>query len=238
MIVGVCGNCDKDFRKRERKRKFCSLFCANSFNKNGLIQVKLPKYSRHLAEFVGICLGDGYVSKYQTAITLNISADKDYISYVVSITQLLFPNIKISLINKQKENCIDIRLNSSIVANFFRDMGIIPKNKIVPTWILSSIEYKKFCVRGLVDTEGSISQKEYWSKAKGKRVYYQLNFRNYDKGIMQFVRDTLCELHLKPTMTLKKSLYLSNPRDIKIFQEEIGFSNPKFQLKLQSFSGN
>ena len=44
---------------------------------------------------------------------------------------------------------------------------------------------------------------------------------------MEFVRNTLVEIGLKPTMTLKKSLYLSNHKSIDYFRKEIGFSNPK-----------
>ena len=63
--------------------------------------------------------------------------------------------------------------------------------------------YKRACVRGLFDTEGSISFKLY-SSAKGMRVYKQLNFRNADVKLMRFVRDELADLGLKPTMTLKR----------------------------------
>jgi len=230
MIIDNCNYCKKVFRKREQKYKFCSLICSNNFNRNGLKKIVLPEYNTRLAEFVGICLGDGYVSTYQTSITLNSNTDKEYIPYVVKLSNSLFPGIKISLIKKTSENAIDIRINSVIVADFFRNMGIVPKNKKIPDWIRTSFDFKKSCVRGLFDTEGSISSKTYESKTKGKRIYYQLNFRNYDRSLIRFVRDVLLELQLKPTMTLTKSLYLSNPKDINIFEQSIGFGNPKLSF--------
>ncbi len=230
MILGQCTFCKKEFRKRERKYKFCSLKCANNFNKNGLKNVLLPSVSTRLAELVGICLGDGYVSPYQIAITLNSEADKQYIPYVVNLISTLFPEIKISLIKRKKENATDIRISSKIVAEFLLNMGIIPKRKTVPSWIYSKEEYRSACIRGLFDTEGSISFKDYRSK-KGTSLYKQLNFRNYNKELILFVRDSLLSLGIRPTLSLKNSLYISNDKDIDIFCKKIGFSNPKLQQR-------
>lgn len=235
MIIGVCNYCQKDFRKRERKYKFCSIICSNNFNRNGLKNIKIPKYSKMLAEFVGICLGDGYISKYQTSITLNTLADKEYIPYVIKIALSLFPETKISLVQKGDEHAVDVRINSKIVSDFFLNMGIIPNNKRVPKWILKNMFYKKYCVRGLLDTEGSISFKIYRSK-KGTSLYKQLNFRNTNKELMEFVRNTLIEIGLKPTMTLKKSLYLSNHKSVDYFRNKIGFRNPKLISKSRVYT--
>lgn len=226
MILGNCINCKKEFRKREHKYTFCSRICANRFNKNGLKKVVLPKKSSLLAEFIGICLGDGYSGKYYISITLNSIADKDYITYVADLARLLFPQVNVSFIQKRDANAVDVRINSVTIATFFRNMGLIPNNKTVPKWINSKIIYQKACVRGLIDTEGSVSKKVYFAR-KGKSIYFQLNFRNYDIELMRFVRDVLVNLGMKPTLNLSKSLYLSNPKSISIYKKEVGFGNPK-----------
>lgn len=236
MIIGFCKYCKKEFRKREHKYKFCSLICSNNFNKNGLKSIQLPKYSSALAELVGICLGDGYISTYQTAITLNAIADKGYVPYVINLAKFLFPGVKLSIIYRKSCSAIDVRINSKIVAKFLLEMGIRPNNKKIPEWIFSRTEYKRACVRGLFDTEGSTAKKEYISQLKGTRVYYQLNFRNYDRKVMSFVRDVLIELSIKATLKPGKSLYLSNPNAISMFIKEIGFSNPKLKSSLASLS--
>ncbi|MBF8249877.1 MAG: DOD-type homing endonuclease protein [Candidatus Levybacteria bacterium] len=226
MIIGFCPYCKRKFRKREQKRKFCSLICSSNFNKNGLKQIKLPPKSKFLAEFVGICLGDGCVAKYQIGITLNTIADKNYIPYVVNLINNLFPAIKVALVRKRDANALDVRINSRIISDFLLDMGIVPNNKKVPDWILTSGEYRNYCVRGLFDTEGSISFKTYVSK-KGISLYKQLNFRNTNEKLMRFVRDALKDMGLRPTMTLKKSLYLSTHESIEYFNKRVGFGNPK-----------
>lgn len=225
-MIGTCLYCKKEFKKREYKRKFCSLICSSNFNKNGLRRITLPKETVELAEFIGICLGDGCVSKYQVADTLNATADRYYITYVKNLAKKLFPEASISLVFRDEQNTMDIKVNSSIASKFLYNMGIVAHNKIVPSWIYKSKACKFACVRGLIDTEGSISIKRYRSK-KGLREYRQLNFRNTNVILMRFVRDVLVELGLHPTMTLKKSLYLSNPRSIQVYKRYINFSNQK-----------
>ena len=141
----------------------------------------------------------------------------------------IFPKVKISVIHK-KERAVELRLNSRVVADFFYNMGIIPYNKKIPAWIFTSASYIKFCVRGLFDTEGSISFKTYMSK-KGISLYKQLNFRNYNKALILFVRDTLSSMGLSPTRSLTKSIYLSNNSSIDQFCEKIGFGNPKLAIR-------
>ncbi len=230
MILRNCLFCKKPFRKGEEKCRFCSSFCSNNFNKNGLKKIILPPHGVKLAEFVGICLGDGCVSNYQVSVTLNKKADKNYIPYVQALMKSLFSNTKISLINKIKDNAVDVRLYSKQIVNFLQEMGIISNKKIIPQWIFSQEVYKRACVRGLFDTEGSISFKQY-KGIKKISVYKQLNFRNTQIEFIKFVRDVLLDINLKPTLTLKKSLYISNDRDIGIFKKYIGFSNPKLQQR-------
>ncbi|HSW48148.1 MAG TPA: hypothetical protein VLG67_03630 [Candidatus Saccharimonadales bacterium] len=225
MISGICSYCKKSFRKREQKYKFCSPSCSSRFNLNGLKVILLPILCNELAEFIGICLGDGYVSQYQACITLNSNADIEYVPYVAGLAKKLFPEATISLI-KRKDNAIDIRINSRIVADFLKSNGIIANAKYIPPWIIENFIYSRYCMKGLFDTEGSISFKKYLSK-KGTMIYKQLNFRNTDVNLMAFVRDNLISLGLKPTLTLKKSLYLSNDKSISIFRDLVGFGNPK-----------
>jgi len=137
MLLGICAFCNSEFRKREKKYKFCSILCANRFNLNGLNKVKLPSKSKRLAEFIGICIGDGCASKYQISITLNSIADRNYAPYVLNLSQSLFPGAKISLIKRVDENSIIVRINSRIASEFIKNMGIISNAKYIPTWILN-----------------------------------------------------------------------------------------------------
>jgi len=225
MMIGICIFCKTQYRKREKKRKFCSLSCASRFNKNGVNFVQVPRHSKRLAEFVGICLGDGCAWGYQVSITLNAIADKEYIHYVEELAKALFIGATVTVV-KRKDNALDVRISSRKVVLFMKKMGIVSKAKFIPQWIMGNPTYAKACIRGLFDTEGSISFKKYKS-GHGMCLYKQLNFRNANIKLVQFVRDNLVILGLKPTTTLKKSLYVSNHLGIDNFRRDIGFSNPK-----------
>jgi len=222
---GICPFCKKDFKKREAKRKFCSLLCANRFNLNRKHNVVLPKKSEELAEFIGICLGDGSAWGYQVSVTLNARNDKEYILYVRKLAEELFKGAYVNLVYR-KDNAVDVRITSKMVVDFLKANGIVSHTKYIPLWIKKDKKFIFKCIRGLIDTEGSISFKLYKSR-QGTSLYKQLNFRNIDRGFMQFVRDGLVSMRLQPTTSLKKSLYLSNPASILSYRQVIGFGNPK-----------
>lgn len=226
MDACKCKNCKKRFKKQYKSQKFCSLTCTNRHNLNGLNEVKLPRHSIKLAEFIGIVMGDGNVSKYYANISLNSISDQHYIHYVRRLSSELFPGAPISTLPRKNKNLTCVRICSRIVANFLKNMGIISYKKVIPNWILAKESYRLACIKGLFDTEGSISFKIYRSR-KGTSVYKQLNFRNADQKLMRFVRDELVALGLKPTKTLRRSLYLSNHEAIDTYRKVVGFGNHK-----------
>lgn len=179
-----------------------------------------------LAEFLGIIMGDGNVSKYFTQITLNSISDVDYIKYVHNLAKSLFLKAHISIVPKKYENSTKIQISSKIVSDFLKSQGMIPFCKTIPEWVINNPKYYKSFLKGLFDTEGSISFKTYKSQ-KGISIYKQLNFRNADINLMKFVRDRLTDMGFKPTQTLKRSLYLSTHDAIARFRKVIGFGNKK-----------
>ena len=161
-------------------------------------------------------MGDGYASYYQVEITLSSIADKEYVPYVVNLSKSLFSGVTVSFVKRRNENVVSVRINSRDIAELLRSNGVVSNAKYIPEWILKNQSYRKSCIRGLFDTEGSISFKVYDGKVK-VGLYKQLNFRNTNILLMTFVRDGLLSLGFKPTRTLKKSLYLSNHKSITDF---------------------
>lgn len=113
--------------------------CASRYNLNSFNKVLLPSRSKQLAEFIGICLGDGHAYGYQAGITLNYVADKKYIPYVESLARRLFPGATFSVSKRKKENAVDIRINSKLVVNFLNKNGVVPNAKYVPSWIIETL---------------------------------------------------------------------------------------------------
>jgi intein/homing endonuclease len=144
---------------------------------------------------------------------------------VVNLAKTLFLGAYVGIF-KRNDKSVDVRINSRRVSDFLHGMGVVPHRKRVPQWVRAERRFIKTCLRGLFDTEGSISFKRYMTR-KGISIYPQLNFKNANIELVQFVRDSLLSLGFKPTKTLKRSLYISNQHDVDRFRQEIGFSNPK-----------
>ena len=224
IMIKFCLFCRGSFKSQYTKQKFCSEKCANRYNLNNLNKVVLPKKSEALAEFIGIFLGDGELRSHYIAIYLNSISDNKYIEYVKCLCTKLFKGATVTCNKKKHENCVRIQISSVIVVRFLLKMGLKPKK--IPEWINSRNTYIKACIKGLFDTEGSISFKQYKTK-NGISLYKQLNFRNANMNLIRFVRDKLKLFGFRPTMSLRRSLYISTHDDIDLFRKKIGFGNDK-----------
>ncbi len=226
MIIGVCNFCQKDFRKRERKRKFCSLTCASRFNKNGLKLITLPGHNPDLAELIGICLGDGCAWGYQTCITLGTENDKTYIPYVVDLIKRIYPEVFVSLNYRKNERALDIRINSKVVTDFLRNMGIVSHNKQVPDWIVQDLNFIKACIRGLIDTDGTFIIHRY--SVKGKLYeYLKISFANRSENLLNFLHQGLDRLNIKSYRSYKYQVWIHDQDEVKKYLELIGTGNMK-----------
>lgn len=200
-------------------------------------ELNAPRHSEKLAELVGILLGDGCISQYQTRISLNTTADKEYIVYVKRLMTELFPTFPITLIKKKTENCTDVAVSSIRIAEFFKKMGIVSGKPTIPNWIYGNQKYINACIRGLMDTEGSIGFKVY-EGVHTNNVYRQLTFTSRNLVLLRFVIDEMTKQKLPCTQTQKKNVYLSNDSAIEKYRSRIGFSNPKLDEKSQIKSYN
>src|SRR4030042_5399414 len=98
-----CKFCQRKFTKKHRTQIFCSLLCSNRYNLNNQNQVSIPsKYSIDVAEFFGILLGDGSVTKYYSKVYLNAKADINYVPFVKRLAHRLF--IGASVTHQQRTN--------------------------------------------------------------------------------------------------------------------------------------
>ena len=212
-----------------------------------LKEVKLPPKSKKLAELVGIILGDGNVHKFigkkSTSYMVRIAGDsvkdKEYlINYVKPLCDGLF-GIE-SQVHKHKiHNEMFINLNSKLIVEFFESMGLTCGNKIInqitiPNWISTDSSFLKACIRGLVDTDGSLYElKPHWPGL------WQICFTNKNQQLMGDFRDSLIKLGIKcsniynyPDGVKASKVYITKRSELRKFYKEIGFSNPKHQNKL------
>ncbi len=108
-------------------------------------------------------MGDGNLSNPNgRAIRLRITCDKKYpllIQRILNSLKLLLPDNKVSIVDR-KENYLDISVHSNYLEK------IIPwkngkgskftQNASVPNWIKENNRYKIECLKGLIETDGSV----------------------------------------------------------------------------------
>ena len=112
---------------------------------------------------IGLAIGDGNLSNPSGRATrLRITCDKKYpllIKRIVNSLQKLLPDNKVSLVIR-KENCIDVSVCSNHlekVVGWQVGKGSKFTQKVsIPNWIKENMEYKINCLKGLIETDGSI----------------------------------------------------------------------------------
>ncbi len=200
--------------------------------------ITFPKENNQLAEFIGIVLGDGGISERQVSITLNKVNDLEFSFYVKNLIDNLFL-VKSSVYNEQKQSVLNIVVSRTKLVKFLLEMGLKVGSKVkqqtgVPAWINKSDDFTKFCIRGLLDTDGCF----YVDKHRYKNKIYLncgMNFTNRSLPILNFFRDNLVKFGYHPTQNTKFSISLRREEEIIKYFKEIGSSNPKHLNKFKKY---
>jgi hypothetical protein len=187
---------------------------------------KLNQDKKLHAYIIGIALGDGNLSNQNgRAIRLRITCDKKYPILIKKITaslKSLLPENKISFFDRG--SCIDISLYSNHwadILNWEWNKGPKDKQNIgVPKWIKEDGKFSKECLRGLLQTDGSIYK---------DRKYLMVNFVNTCPNLSEDVFKIIKSLGYKPNIQkfiqkngkIKHTVRLS--RDSQKFIKEINF---------------
>jgi LAGLIDADG-like domain len=194
------------------------------------IPIRIPKPSVQLAEFMGIMMGDGGISKYQVTITLHSETDKDYGIFVASLVQELF-GVMPAIHPRAGCLAINIVVSRRALVRFCVENGLVIGNKIrqridIPGWIKERKEYRLACIRGLIDTDGSVFTHRY--RVGGKWYSYKkLDFTSLSRPLCDSVHNTLQELGMRPRLARNKSVRLDSKSDMEKYFIIVGSHNPK-----------
>lgn len=193
--------------------------------------IKKPVFSKNLAEFVGIVLGDGSITKYQVTFTFHSKDDKAYSDFVINLTKKLF-NVPVGICYDKRCKAISYIISRSELVRFcIEKLGLKKGNKVkqqvdVPNWIKQNKQYSIACTRGLIDTDGSIFTHNY--KVNGKLYSYKkLSFTNLSKPLVIFVYKTMKNIGLNPRISRNKDVCLDSIKDMQTYFKIIGSNNPK-----------
>jgi intein/homing endonuclease len=196
----------------------CRINKENYSNKRK--NITLPKkHSGALAEFFGILLGDGHLSKYQTMVTLGTKEDS-YVQYVSRHFEKIcgVPGT----IGTRGNGYHDVYVGSIFLTNWLFSQGLV-KHKVqsqvrVPEWIEQNPLFSKRFLRGFFDTDGSVY---------ALRHGIQISFTNYSLPILESLQKMLIALEYSPSAVSCHKVYLTKQKDVIRFFSEIRPMNSK-----------
>ncbi len=194
--------------------------------------INKPKLDKNLAEIVGIVLGDGSIyanqtkGVYQVRVTGNINNEQKYISeYVKPLFESLF-GVFGKIILKPEYGAVYLTFSSKELVLFFDRIGVYTSIKKkasgIPSWIKKEEEFSVACIRGLVDTDGSV-----YRLSKKDPHLKRISFKNTNKTLLEDFRMCLIKLDFHPSKVIFNNVFLTRKNDIKRFADKIGFSNYK-----------
>ena len=193
-------------------------------------KIRYPRKSAQLAEFVGILMGDGGISARQVVITLHSETDREFADYYRNLCSELFGvRPRISKIKRWK--AINLAISRTDLVEYCNRLGLPIGDKIkqgldVPAWIKENKAYSRACLRGLVDTDGSVFDHRY--RVNGKQyTYKKLDFCTLSRPLLESAYKIFLANGMKPYIAQGKKLRLESKHDIKRYFRVIGSSNQK-----------
>ncbi len=200
-------------------------------------EIKYPERTKELAELIGIMLGDGGLpGKHQFTISFNYETDSEYAEYICRLIISLF-GISSYIHRRKNSRGADIVVNSTNLVEFLLKEGLVAGNKVrnqvdVPDWIYEKMEYRIACMRGLMDTDGSVYLHKYISGGK-VYTYPKLCFANRSTPLLNFVFDTLKKLDFRAYLNGDHiSIYAIE--EVRKYFGKIGSSNQKHINKFKN----
>ncbi len=208
------------------------------------LKITIPKKDERLAEFIGAVLGDGNIScykegskirVYQVKIAGDYNADREYHCYLKNISEKLF-GLKVGEVVIPKNNERFLVLSSKKLVEFLIGEGLKAGDKIknqitIPPWILKDRDCLRACIRGLIDTDGSI-----FRMSKRDSNLIRISFTNYNKTLLNDARNAFIALGFSPTRIIQnKRFFISKQSEIRKYLKEVGFSNKKHRDRSYKF---
>lgn len=195
-----------------------------------------PARDEKLAEFIGVVLGDGCLTKSQCQITLHKHDDIEYAQYLLYLINNLF-GYRASIIER-KENAIIVLVSGVNFIEKLQSLGLRTGNKVenqvdIPCWIKKDKSLYISCIKGLFDTDGgtikhkhTISNREY--------LHFNLCFSNHSKPLLRSFQNCLQHMNIKSSVN-KHCVVIYNTNGILRFFEIFKPNNTKHLKRYQEF---
>lgn len=178
---------------------------------------KLVKRDEDLAEFIGIMLGDGCMWKNQLTISLD-KRNTTYINYVKNLFKRIF-GIELRFKIDKGTNTGHLYYYNKKLIEILINFGLKRGNKIVnqvgiPNWIKQDKVYMKFCIRGLIDTDGCI-----YRCKREEQIY--VKFTNNNQRLLDDFKELSLFLGYSFAKSNKYNWTLYRKREVEKFFKDI-----------------
>lgn len=201
--------------------------------------IREPQFSPALAEFLGIMLGDGCLcSAFQAALYFNTETDALYADFMSALGQQLF-GIVPRRVTERGSRGGTLLFSSKRLVDYLIRLGFGRGDKVrnqagVPAWISEDSSYRRDCLRGLMDTDGSIYL--YDHQVYGRTyVHMAPCFTNRSNPLLRFVSETLASNGYHPVTTGFR-VYLYRRIEVKRYFSDIGTHNAKHLQRYQTYT--
>lgn len=193
------------------------------------LPIRVPEQSVALAEFIGIMLGDGTVGPYHISVTLHAKDDSEYAKFVEQLIERLFGVTPKRYPRRNKQAVAITVARKSLVdllCSYGFKVGSKIKNKTqVPAWILRNRKYRTACLRGLLDTDGTVFNHRYRVKQK-VYTYKKISFSSASPILRNNVMDLL-QYHGITAQRSGTNVRINSQDSVKRYVASVGFSNTK-----------
>lgn len=215
--------------RKENWQKWWAAEGKDTVSKLFTKEITIPSRSEELAEFFGIMLGDGGITKYQVTVTLHSIDDKEYGVFVKALMKKTF-SVDPSVYFRTDVHAFGIVIARKRAVEFLSSQGLVVGNKVkqkirIPPWILENEAYSIACMRGLMDTDGSMYTHRY--KVSGKEyMYKKLCFSSASAPLR---KDVLFILHRfgSAATCSGTNVRIDAIADVTRYMKIIGTHNPK-----------
>ncbi|MDD2766615.1 MAG: LAGLIDADG family homing endonuclease [Candidatus Moranbacteria bacterium] len=228
---GIVGG-DPEYRKTKWREWWEKEGHLNPSKITQALPFKRPTPSEDLAEFVGIMLGDGGISKHQFTITLNTLTDKKYSIFVQQLINNLF-EVSFGVCLNKKFLAERIMVSRTALITYLIDeLGLKQGNKVkqqvdIPLWVKKNQCYSIACLRGLIDTDGCIILHKYLSKGK-RYCYKKIGFTSRSHPLLQSASEILLILGIKHRIMKNGwDIRIEARKDVEKYFQVVGTHNPK-----------
>ncbi|MDQ5949083.1 MAG: hypothetical protein QG589_209 [Patescibacteria group bacterium] len=176
------------------------------------------------AYIIGLALGDGNLSNPNgRAVRLRITCDKKYkelYRYISDCLKKLLPDNSVFLIDRP--TYVDVTCHSNKLEGLLgwkaKGGSKFKQNVRIPDWVLRNKSYSKECLRGIIQTDGSIYR---------DRGYLMVNIVSNIPSLANTIMSAITNIGYKPNMqihqdpkTVKYTIRISKNTDR--FIEDIG----------------